>query len=66
MQIEVTKTFAYSYHGWDAVEYAEGSIVDVPDECAALAIKEGWAKEPSKAKRKAPETTAADGAPEAK
>jgi hypothetical protein len=68
MQIDVVKDFAYSYHGHDCVPYEAGTTVDVPEECAELAIREGWAK-PAKRKmppKEAPETAAADGAPETK
>lgn len=43
MRIEVVKSFAYAYGGTVVVHYAAGDSVDVPDECAELAIAEGWA-----------------------
>lgn len=43
MQIQVLKSFAYAYGGTDVVHYTAGDSVDVPAECAELAIAEGWA-----------------------
>lgn len=43
MRIEILKGFAYAYGGTEVVQYAAGDTVDVPEECASLAISEGWA-----------------------
>lgn len=64
MQIEIIKSFAFAYGGTDVVHYTAGETVDVSDECAELAIAEGWASAPgvkaakpaaNKARKAAPE-----------
>lgn len=43
MRIEVTKAFAFAHNGTEVVHYAAGESVDVSDECAEVAVAEGWA-----------------------
>jgi hypothetical protein len=43
MRCKVIKAFAYAYGGTDVVHYAAGELLDLPAECAALAVAEGWA-----------------------
>lgn len=43
MQIKVEKSFAYAYRGIDVHTYNAGDVVDVDEECAELAIEQGWA-----------------------
>jgi hypothetical protein len=43
MRIEVLKSFAYAHGGTQVVHYTAGDSVDVPNDCAELAIAEGWA-----------------------
>jgi hypothetical protein len=56
-QIKVTQAFSYWHNGHSRRDYEPGADpVDTDDECAAVAIAEGWAVEPgSKAKTAAPE-----------
>lgn len=41
--ITITKSFKFAERGIDVFEYLEGETVDVSDECAEVAITEGWA-----------------------
>jgi len=43
MRCKVIKAFAYAYGGTDVVHYAAGELLELPAECAELAIAEGWA-----------------------
>lgn len=44
MKILITRSFAFAYQGIDVVRYEVGQTVDVPAECAELAISEKWGK----------------------
>ena len=55
--IKVKKSFKFAEGGIDVIEYAEGDVKDVSDECAKIAVAEKWA-EIVKAKKE-PEQTAA-------
>jgi hypothetical protein len=56
-RIVVVKPFAYAHRGYDIRQYAPGpEPIDMDDEeCAAVALAEGWAEEPGKAHTAAPE-----------
>ena len=41
--ITVKETFKFAERGVDIFEYKQGEIVEVSDECAAVAKLEGWA-----------------------
>lgn len=66
MHIQVSKSFAYAYGGHDVVQYAAGETVDVPDECAELALAEGWASAPGEKAAKPASNKARKAAPENK
>jgi hypothetical protein len=66
MQIEVIKSFVYAYRGHELVGYSAGETVDVPDECAELAIAEGWAVAPGEKAAKPAANKARKAAPENK
>lgn len=66
MQIEILKSFAYAYGGTNVVHYVAGESVDVPAECAELAIAEGWATAPGEKAAKPAATKARKAAPENK
>lgn len=43
-QIVVTTAFKYAHRGHQVVEFVEDDTpIDVPDDCAELAVAEGWA-----------------------
>ncbi len=51
MKLTIKKTFTYWHGGCNAVEYTEGSEVEVEDEeMIAVATSEGWAAEAKKTK----------------
>lgn len=52
--IKPLKPFSYSDNGCQLVPYEPGDPVEVSDECAAVAVAEGWA-EAHKAHGAAPE-----------
>lgn len=52
MKIKVVKPFSYAYDGIRVVHYAPG-LHDVPKDCAALAVSEGWAKKHAECKKPA-------------
>jgi hypothetical protein len=56
-RIVVVKAFSYGHRGYDIREYTPGpEPIDMDDaECAAVALAEGWAVEPGKARTAAPE-----------
>jgi hypothetical protein len=67
MQVQILKSFAYAYGGTDVVHYEAGATVDVSNECAELAIAEGWAAPADGAKAaKPPANKARKAAPENK
>lgn len=67
-KIKVTQSFSFAERGLYVTEYQVGEEVEVSEECAAVAIAEKWATadKPKRAPAKAPETIAAEMAPEVK
>lgn len=58
-QIAVTTAFKYAHRGHQVEEFVEGDTpIDVPDDCAELAVAEGWAT-----LYRAPDMTTLSGAP---
>lgn len=44
-KIIITKPFRFAHNGYEFHEYEPTSTaVDVPDECAVVAVQEGWAR----------------------
>lgn len=43
MRIKVKQGFKYAYRGVEVTEYAAGDVIEVPEECAELALEQGWA-----------------------
>ena len=55
-RIEIKTAFSFSDNGYTLVAHeAVGEVVEVSDECAAVAIGEGWATEPGAKAMTAPE-----------
>lgn len=45
--IVVTKPFAFAHHGYQVEEFAPSEKpIETTEECAEIAIREGWAKAP--------------------
>lgn len=60
-RINIVRPFAWAHHGYQVEQFTEGAAV-VPDDCAEVAIREGWAMPEIAAVPGAPETT--DAAPQ--
>jgi hypothetical protein len=55
-QIAIKTPFSFSDNGYTLVSHeAVGETVEVSEECARVALAEGWAVEPGKAEPAAPE-----------
>ena len=55
-RINIVRPFAWAHHGYQVEQFTEGSA-EVPDDCAEVAIREGWATPEAAAHAAAPETT---------
>lgn len=66
VKIEVVETFKFAHRGVEVVEYTKGSVVEVEQECADIAVREKWAKLAGKNKGAAPENKDAGAAAENK
>lgn len=44
-QIKVLKAFAFAHHGYQVEEFQPADApIDTSDECAEIAVREGWAE----------------------
>lgn len=46
--IEVTQSFSFAERGIEVLDYKVGELAEVSEECAEIAIAEGWAKQADK------------------
>lgn len=51
--LKIIKSFSFAERGIDVIDYAEGDTVEMSDECAEVALAEGWAEKSNKASGKA-------------
>lgn len=42
--LKILKSFSFAERGIDVIDYAEGDTVEVSDDCAEVALAEGWAE----------------------
>lgn len=62
--LTVIKPFAFAVHGHTVVNFTEGETAEMVEECADIALREGWARPPRK--RELREVAAEFDAPETK